>query len=70
MYGDSVTYYPMPFLSKENMLYYKSAYNIDQFAMIDLIATIQQHVDQGISTILYVTNQTKSRDLVRMYIYA
>lgn len=70
MYGDSVTYYPMPFLNKENMLYYKSAYNIDQFAMIDLVAAIQEHVDQGISTILYVTNQTSSRDLVRLYIYA
>ncbi|MDQ0513755.1 ribonucleoside-diphosphate reductase alpha chain [Mycoplasmoides fastidiosum] len=70
MYGDSLTYYPMPFLSKDNALFYKSAYNINQFKIIDLISEIQTHIDQGISTILYVTNQTSTRELARLYIYA
>lgn len=70
MYGDSVTYFPMPFLNNKNWFYYKSAYNLDQMKMIDLVAAIQEHVDQGISTVLYVTNQTTSRELARLYIYA
>lgn len=70
MYGDSITYYPMPFLSSDNALFYKSAYNINQYKMIDLVAAIQEHVDQGISTTLYVTNNVSTRDLSRYYIYA
>lgn len=38
--------------------------------VIDLIAEIQPHVDQGISCILHVTNGTSTRDLARYYIYA
>ncbi|MGT0244360.1 hypothetical protein ACVNP1_14405 [Staphylococcus aureus] len=30
----------------------ESAFNTDQMKLIDLIATIQTHIDQGISTIL------------------
>ncbi|MBW6186792.1 hypothetical protein KZ870_36635, partial [Pseudomonas aeruginosa] len=30
----------------------------------------QRHVDQGISTLLYVTNETSTRELVKLYIYA
>ena len=69
-YETSTTYYPMPFLSKRNYYYYKSAYNVDQFKLIDLIAEIQQHVDQGISTILYVNSDISTRELMRYYIYA
>ncbi|NDI35503.1 class 1b ribonucleoside-diphosphate reductase subunit alpha [Chengkuizengella sediminis] len=69
-YGNSTTYYPMPFLSRENMFYYKSAFNMNQFKLIDLIAEIQQHVDQGISTILYVDSNISTRELARYYIYA
>ena len=69
-YGNSETFYPMPFLSPETMWYYKSAFNIDQMKLIDLIATIQQHVDQGISTILYVNSEISTRELSRLYVYA
>lgn len=69
-YGNAKTYYPMPFLNEENQFYYKSAYDIDMFKMIDLIAEIQRHVDQGISTILFVNSNTTTRELARYYIYA
>lgn len=69
-YEKSTTYYPMPFLSQENYFYYKSAYNVDQLKLIDLIAEIQAHVDQGISTILYVNSDVTTRELMRYYIYA
>lgn len=69
-YGNSTTYYPMPFLSVKNYFYYKSAYNIDMMNLIDLVAEIQPHIDQGISTVLYVTSNTSTRDLARLYIYA
>ncbi|MED4750418.1 class 1b ribonucleoside-diphosphate reductase subunit alpha [Brevibacillus choshinensis] len=69
-YANSTTYYPMPYLSQENYFYYKSAYVIDQFKVIDLIAEIQEHVDQGISTVLHVNSNVSTRDLARYYIYA
>ncbi|AOZ92635.1 class 1b ribonucleoside-diphosphate reductase subunit alpha [Paenibacillus crassostreae] len=69
-YANSTTYYPMPFLSAETQWFYKSAYNIDQFRLIDMIADIQQHVDQGISTILHVNSSVSTRELSRFYIYA
>ncbi|WP_020007034.1 class 1b ribonucleoside-diphosphate reductase subunit alpha [Salinicoccus albus] len=69
-YGNSETFYPMPFLSPQTMWYYKSAFNTDQMKLIDMIATIQQHVDQGISTILYVNSEISTRELARLYIYA
>ncbi len=69
-YANSTTYYPMPYLSQENYFYYKSAYVIDQFKMIDLIAEIQEHIDQGISTVLHVNSNISTRELARYYIYA
>lgn len=69
-YGNSETYYPMPYLSPQTMWYYKSAFNISQYRLIDLIATIQEHVDQGISTILYVNSDISTRELARYYVYA
>ena len=69
-YGDSTTYYPMPYLSPENYFFYKSAYHMDMFKMIDLISEIQEHVDQGISTTLYVDSNTTTKQLCRYYIYA
>ncbi|MBN4910231.1 class 1b ribonucleoside-diphosphate reductase subunit alpha [Staphylococcus sp. EG-SA-13] len=70
IYGNAETFYPMPFLSPETMWYYKSAFNTDQMKLIDLIATIQEHVDQGISTILYVNSEISTRELSRLYVYA
>lgn len=69
-YGDSTTIYPMPFLTNDNMLYYQSAYRMDMRKVIDLVATVQNHVDQGISTTLFVTDEKTTRDIARHYIYA
>ncbi|GEM84773.1 class 1b ribonucleoside-diphosphate reductase subunit alpha [Meiothermus hypogaeus] len=69
-YGNATTYYPVPFLSEETFWYYKSAYHMDMYRVIDLVAEIQPHVDQGISTVLYVTSETSTRELARLYIYA
>ncbi|OPA75590.1 ribonucleotide-diphosphate reductase subunit alpha [Paenibacillus selenitireducens] len=69
-YANSTTYYPMPYLAKDNYFYYKSAYQIDQFKVIDVIAAIQQHVDQGISTVLHVNSNVTTRELARYYLYA
>lgn len=70
VYGNSTTYYPMPYLTKDNVFFYKSAYNMDQFKLIDLVATAQKHVDQGISLVLFVTNQNTTADLARYYYYS
>lgn len=70
MYGNSMTYYPMPFLREDNMFFYKSAYYMNQRKIIDLISAIQPHVDQGISTVLYVTSDATTRDLASLYYYA
>jgi ribonucleoside-diphosphate reductase alpha chain len=69
-YANSETFYPMPFLSRETRWFYKSAYIIDQFKVIDLIAEIQPHIDQGISTILHVDSDVSTRKLGKLYAYA
>ena len=69
-YGDSTTYYPMPYLTNDNWFFYKSAYDMDQKNIINLISVIQRHVDQGISTILYNSSSDTTRDLAKLYIYA
>ncbi|MDK2586089.1 class 1b ribonucleoside-diphosphate reductase subunit alpha [Romboutsia sedimentorum] len=69
-YGDSTTIYPMPFLTNENMLYYQSAYKMDMRKVIDIVAVVQQHIDQGISTTLFVTDEKTTRDIAKLYIYA
>ena len=69
-YGDSTTIYPMPFLTNENLLWYQSAYRMDMKKVIDIVATAQEHIDQGISTTLFVTDDKTTRDIARYYIYA
>lgn len=69
-YGDSTTYYPMPYLTNDNYFYYKSAYDMDQKKVLRLISVIQRHVDQGISTILHTNSKDNTRDLSMYYIYA
>lgn len=69
-YGDSTSFYPMPYLTNDNYFFYKSAYDMDQMKVIRLISVIQRHVDQGISTILHTKSSHTTRDLARYYIYA
>lgn len=69
-YGNSKTYYPMPGLAPSNWFYYKEAYDMDMFKVVDMIATIQQHVDQGISFTLFLKDTMTTRDLNRIDLYA
>ncbi|HBK30723.1 MAG TPA: ribonucleotide-diphosphate reductase subunit alpha, partial [Porphyromonadaceae bacterium] len=69
-YGDSTSFYPMPYLTNDNYFFYKSAYDMDQMKVMRLISVIQRHVDQGISTILHTKSSDTTRDLARYYIYA
>ncbi|MEC5220025.1 class 1b ribonucleoside-diphosphate reductase subunit alpha [Bacillus atrophaeus] len=69
-YGNSKTYYPMPGLSPQNWFFYKEAYDMDMFKVVDLISTIQQHVDQGISFTLFLKDTMTTRDLNRIDLYA
>ncbi|MFL1672655.1 class 1b ribonucleoside-diphosphate reductase subunit alpha [Paenibacillus dendritiformis] len=69
-YGDSKTYYPMPFISDENFFFYKEAYDMNMFRVIDLVAEAQVHVDQAISTNMYVKDDLSTRDIAKFYVYA
>ncbi|MGJ1426763.1 class 1b ribonucleoside-diphosphate reductase subunit alpha, partial [Sphingobacterium spiritivorum] len=69
-YGDSTTYYPMPYLTNDNYFYFKSAYDMDQMKVLRLISVIQRHIDQGVSTILHTNSKDSTRDLAKYYIYA
>ncbi|MEY8741758.1 ribonucleotide-diphosphate reductase subunit alpha, partial [Bacillales bacterium AN1005] len=69
-YANSTTYYPMPYMDETNFWFYKSAFDMNQFKVMDLIAAAQEHVDQGISTILYVNSDVSTKELARYYIYA
>lgn len=69
-YGDSSTVYPMPYMNETNYFFYKEAYDVDMYKYLDMIRVIQDHVDQGISTTLYVKSDMTTRELARLYIYA
>ena len=51
------TYYPAPHLSNETLPYYKSAYDIDMRRVIDVYATAQKHIDQGMSLTLFMRSE-------------
>ncbi|NYV67594.1 class 1b ribonucleoside-diphosphate reductase subunit alpha [Bacillus sp. Gen3] len=70
IYGDSKTYYPMPGLSPKTWFLYKEAYDMSMYKVIDLVATIQRHIDQGISFTLFVKDTTTTRELTRIQMYA
>lgn len=69
-YGNSKTYYPMPYLSPETWFFYKEAYDMDMFRVVDMISTIQQHIDQGISFTLFMKDTHTTRDLNKIDLYA
>lgn len=69
-YSNSTTYYPMPHLSPQTMWYYKRAYDMDMLNVIDVIAEFQKHIDQGISSTMFVNSTTSTKDLVKIYMYA
>ena len=70
-YKDLTTYYPMPYLKEAYFAYQgETAFDIPTVKMIDVIAEIQKHTDQGISTTLFVPSTATTRDLNKLYIYA
>jgi ribonucleoside-diphosphate reductase alpha chain len=69
-YGNSKTYYPMPYLSYKNWFFYKEAYDMDMFRVVDMISTIQKHIDQGISFTLFLKDTMTTRDVNKIDLYA
>lgn len=47
-------YYPAPYLSNDTIGYYRSSYDMDMRKVIDVYATAQKHVDQGMSMTLFM----------------
>lgn len=47
-------YYPAPYLGTDTLPYYESAYNMDMRKVIDVYATAQQHIDQGMALTLFM----------------
>ena len=47
-------YYPAAHLSNDTIGYYKSAYDMDMRKVIDVYATAQRHIDQGMSMTLFM----------------
>lgn len=68
-YGNSKTYFPAPALDTADFMY-ETAYKIDKFKVIDVIATAQKHIDQGISFELCITSDITTRELQKYYLYA
>ena len=63
-------YYPAPFMTNDNLEYYKDAYEIGPEAIIDTYAEATKHVDQGLSLTLFFPDNVTTRDLNRAQIYA
>ena len=63
-------YYPAPFLTNDNLEYFKDAYEIGPEAIIDTYAAATQHVDQGLSLTLFFKDTATTRDVNKAQIYA
>lgn len=63
-------YYPAPFMSNENLEYYRDAYEIGPDAIIDIYAAATEHVDQGLSLTLFFPAEATTRDINRAQIKA
>lgn len=68
--SSSSAFYPMPNLNPRNYMLYKDAYRVDDFRYLDLVATLQQHIDQGISTTLFITDAYTTADWWERIVYA
>ncbi|UXU76487.1 MULTISPECIES: class 1b ribonucleoside-diphosphate reductase subunit alpha [unclassified Paracoccus (in: a-proteobacteria)] len=63
-------YYPAPFMTNENLDYYRDAYEIGPEAIIDTYAAATEHVDQGLSLTLFFPAEATTRDINRAQIHA
>lgn len=68
-YGNSKTYYPMPYADEYGFMY-ETAYDMDSKRIIDVIAALQRHVDQGISLEMCEVSDGTTRDLIKNILYA
>lgn len=50
-------YYPAAYLSNDTINYYQSAYDMDMRKVIDVYATAQKHIDQGMSLTLFMRSE-------------
>jgi len=63
-------YYPAPYLTNDNRKYFEDAYEIGPEKVIDIYATAQQHIDQGMSLTLFFKDTATTRDVNKAQIYA
>ncbi|NIZ08741.1 class 1b ribonucleoside-diphosphate reductase subunit alpha [Pseudooceanicola sp. HF7] len=63
-------YYPAPYMTNENLEFYRDAYEIGPEAIIDTYAAATKHVDQGLSLTLFFPADATTRDINRAQIYA
>lgn len=63
-------YYPAPYMTNDNLEYFKDAYEIGWQAIVDTYAEATQHVDQGLSLTLFYPDTLTTRDLNKAQIYA
>lgn len=63
-------YYPAPYMTNDNLEYYRDAYEIGPEAIIDVYAAASAHTDQGLSLTLFFSADATTRDLNKAYIYA
>ncbi|RBO53835.1 ribonucleotide-diphosphate reductase subunit alpha [Rhodovulum sp. BSW8] len=63
-------YYPAPFMTNDNLEFYRDAYEIGPEAIIDTYAAATEHVDQGLSMTLFFPAESTTRDINRAQIRA
>lgn len=64
------TYYPAPFMTNDNLEYYKTAYEYGWKAVIDVYAQATKHTDQGLSLTLFFPATATTREINRAQHYA
>lgn len=68
-YGNSRTFFPMPGIDEYGFMY-ETGYVMDKQKLIDTVAVVQKHVDQGISFELNIPSNITTRELQKYYLYA
>jgi ribonucleoside-diphosphate reductase alpha chain len=63
-------YVPAPFMTNDNLEFYRDAYAIGPEAVIDTYAEATQHIDQGLSLTLFFKESATTRDINKAQIYA
>lgn len=63
-------YYPAPYMTNDNLEYYRDAFEIGPDAIIDVYAAATEHVDQGLSLTLFFKAESTTKDLNKAYIKA